>query len=90
MRLSFSPFSSWGSHGARGRGIGAQDDCLPDCATGTIHRAPVRVRLWRPRSRCGSRIWTRMTLVWTEGAPTIDERRGPRRVVWKLEQFLCE
>lgn len=83
-------WSSWGRRSARGRGIGAQDDCLPDCATGTFHRAPARVRLWRPRSRCGNRIWTRMTLTWTEGAPTVDGRRGSRRVVWELGQFPCE
>jgi hypothetical protein len=83
-------WSSWRRGSARGRGIGAQDDCSPDCATGTFHRAPVRVRLARPRSRCGNRIWTRMALTWTEGAPKIDGQRGPRRVVWKLGQFPCE
>ncbi len=83
-------WSSWGRRSARGRGVGAQDDCVPDCATGTFHRAPARVRLWRPRSRCGNRIWKRMTLTWTDGAPAIDGNRGPRRVVWELGQFPCE
>jgi len=83
-------WSSWGRRAARGQGIGAQDDCQPDCATGTFHRASALVRLWRPRSRCGNRIWTRMTLTWTEGAPMIDGQHEPRRVVWELGQFPCE
>jgi hypothetical protein len=82
---------SWEARTAHGRGIGAQDDCVPSCAEGTFHRAPAKVRLWRPRVRCGNRIWTRMTLTWLHGPP----RGGPgesgrRRVVWSLGLLPCE
>lgn len=83
-------WSTWASRLARGRGIGAQDDCEPDCATGTFHRAPARIRLWRPRQRCGHRIWTRMTLTWAHGPPRgLPGESHKRRVVWVLGQFPC-
>lgn len=80
----------WNRRVARGRGIGAQDDCIPGCSDGTFHRAPAQVRLWRPRSRCGNRVWTRMTLTWVHGAPKIAGEQPQRRVVWKLALFPCE
>jgi hypothetical protein len=40
-------WSSWSPRIARGRGVGAQDDCEPDYATGTFHRARARTRLLR-------------------------------------------
>jgi hypothetical protein len=85
MRWSF-----WGSRVARGRGIGAQDDCEPDCATGTFHRAAARVKLWRPRRKCGHEVWTRMTLTWLHGPPSgIPGYSQSRRQHWKLAVFPC-
>ncbi len=82
---------SWGSKTAHGRGIGAQDDCVPGCSDGTFHRAPAKVRLWRPRTRCGNRIWTRMTLTWLHGPPKgVPGESRRRRVIWSLGQFPCE
>lgn len=84
-------WSVWSSRVARGRGVGAQDDCEPDCASGTFHRAPARIRLWRPRVKCGNRIWTRMTLVWLRGPPRgLPDESPDRRVLWKLGLFPCE
>jgi hypothetical protein len=83
-------WSIWNERVVRGRGIGAQDDCEPDCATGTYHRAPARIRLWRPRRKCGNRIWTRMTLIWVHGPPRVPGESTNRRVLWKLGQFPCE
>jgi hypothetical protein len=84
-------WSVWTNRVARGRGIGAQDDCAPDCATGTFHRAPARVRLWRPRRRCGHEVWTRMTLTWLHGPPSGVPGESPkRRIQWTLAQFPCE
>jgi hypothetical protein len=84
-------WSFWGHRSARGRGTGAQDDCEPDCATGTFHRAPARVRLWRPRRKCGHEVWTRMTLFWLHGPPSgIPGYSQKRRVQWGLAQFPCE
>lgn len=82
---------SWGARTAHGRGIGAQDDCVPSCAEGTFHRAPAKVRLWRPRVRCGNRIWTRMTLTWLRGPPRgVPGESGSRKVVWSLGLLPCE
>jgi hypothetical protein len=84
-------WSFWGGRSARGRGIGAQDDCEPDCATGTFHRAPAKVRLWRPRRKCGHEVWTRMTLIWLNGPPSgLPGYSQKRRVPWRLAQFPCE
>ncbi len=83
-------WSFWGHRVARGRGLGAQDDCEPDCASGTFHRAPARVRLWRPRRRCGHEVWTRMTLTWLHGPPSgIPGYGRPRRQLWTLAMFSC-
>lgn len=83
-------WSFWGSRVARGRGIGAQDDCEPDCATGTFHRAPSRIRLWRPRRKCGHAVWTRMTLTWSHGPPNgIPGYSRSRREHWRLAVFPC-
>lgn len=83
-------WSVWTNRVARGRGVGAQDDCEPDCATGTFHRAPARVRLWRPRRRCGHEVWTRMTLTWLHGPPSgIPGYSRSRRQHWKLAVFPC-
>jgi hypothetical protein len=84
-------WSAWTDRVARGRGIGAQDDCEPDCATGTFHRAPAKVRLWRPKRRCGHGVWTRMTLTWLHGPPSgIPGYSRSRRQHWRLAVFPCE
>jgi hypothetical protein len=52
----------WGSYSstrATGRGMGHVNDCVPDCAGGTLHRVRVRVRLSAPRTCAnGSRYFT--------------------------------
>jgi hypothetical protein len=84
-------WSTWTERAARGHGIGAQDDCDPGCADGTFHRAPARIRLWRPRRRCGHEVWTRMTLTWSHGPPTgIPGYSRSRRQHWTLAVFPCE
>lgn len=83
-------WSAWNSRVARGRGIGAQDDCDPGCAEGAFHRAPARVRLWRPQPRCGREVFTRMTLTWLNGPPSgIPGYSRSRRQHWKLAVFPC-
>jgi hypothetical protein len=81
-------WSIWTNRVARGRGIGAQDDCDPSCGDGTFHRAPAKVRLWRPRRRCGHEVWT--TLTWLHGPPTgIPGYGRARRQHWTLAVFPC-
>jgi hypothetical protein len=83
-------WSTWTDRVARGRGIGAQDDCDPGCSDGTFHRAPARVKLWRPRRRCSHQVFTRMTLTWSHGPPTgIPGYSRARRQHWKLAVFPC-
>jgi hypothetical protein len=83
-------WSAWTNRVARGHGIGAQDDCDPGCADGTFHRAPARVKLWRPRPRCGHEVWTRMTLTWLHGPPPgIPGESRSRREHWTLAIFPC-
>lgn len=82
-------WASWGHSSAHGQGIGAQDDCEPDCATGTFHRAPVRIVLRRGRMKCGHRIWTRMNLNWVQGPPPGLSDPPPRHEVWTLGVFPC-
>jgi hypothetical protein len=38
-------WSSWGSSSAKGTGVYNQNDCTPDCASGKIKSAPVKVTL---------------------------------------------
>jgi hypothetical protein len=83
-------WSTWTNRVARGHGIGAQDDCDPGCSDGTFHRAPARIRLWRPRRKCGHEIFTRMTLTWSHGPPSgIPGYSRSRRQHWKLAVFPC-
>lgn len=82
-------WKSWGHSAARGTGIGAKDDCEPDCATGTYHKAPARVTLRRPRRPCGPRIWTKIIILWTSGPPSGLPYELSRREVWSLSQFPC-
>jgi hypothetical protein len=83
-------WSAWTDRVARGRGIGAQDDCDPGCADGTFHRATAKVELWRPRRRCGHEVFTRMTLTWLHGPPSgIPGYSRSRRQHWKLAGFPC-
>jgi hypothetical protein len=83
-------WSYWRRRVARGTGMGAEDDCEPGCAEGTFHRAPARVRLYRPRRMCGHRVFTRMTLTWTDGQPNGVPHVGGRRSTSGLAQFGCE
>ncbi len=83
-------WSAWTDRVARGRGIGAQDDCDPGYSDGTFHRAPAKVRLWRPRRKCGHEVFTRMTLTWLQGPPSgIPGYSRSRRQHWKLAVFPC-
>jgi hypothetical protein len=38
-------WSSWGTHGAAGRGTAHVNDCTPNCAAGHFHSFPIAVRL---------------------------------------------
>jgi hypothetical protein len=41
-------WTHWGAADAEGRGVGHQNDCTPDCASGHFHTYKLSVRLSRP------------------------------------------
>lgn len=52
----------WNHRRAVGTGVAFVDDCVPNCAAGTLHRHHVTIRLTRPRHLCGARFFTRFRL----------------------------
>lgn len=60
----------WSKKRALGTGTGEINDCDPDCAHGTTRRAPMELRLSKPR-RCsnGQHLFSRLRYTWTAGAP---------------------
>jgi len=74
-------WSRWGRDTARGHGRAAVDDCDPNCAEGTFHTYPVRVRLKNPQRVCGHRFFDKIVIVYTKrhpaGVPMRDVRSHP-------------
>ncbi|MEV6123345.1 MULTISPECIES: hypothetical protein [unclassified Streptomyces] len=71
-RLASMSWVRWDARAAAGRGVNVVNDCVPYCAAGTFHSYPVRVRLDQPRpweKDPGQEHYTRITLVYTDGAP---------------------
>ena len=63
-------WSVWSKKRALGTGTGEINDCNPDCVHGTTRRAPIELRLAKPR-RCksGQRLFSKLHYTWTSGAP---------------------
>ena len=63
-------WSLWSKKRAAGTGTGEINDCNPDCAHGTTRRAPIELRLSKPR-RCsnGQRLFSKLRYLWIAGAP---------------------
>jgi hypothetical protein len=66
---------TWNASEAVGTGTEKLDDCLPNCAAGTLHAVPVRVVLSDPVTACAggkeTRIWTRASFTWPSGLPAV-------------------
>ena len=71
-------WSRWGRDIARGHGKAAVDDCDPNCAEGTFHTYPVRVRLKNPKKVCGHRFFTTIVIVYTDRHPAGIPKRDVR------------
>ena len=69
-------WSSWTTSQALGSGAVWLDDCTPDCAGGTFHAVPAKLRAFRPSGP----IFTRLTITYTyKGKRYIDRRTLARR-----------
>jgi hypothetical protein len=70
----------WTRHSARGHGRGVQG-----FVGGPYWHGPVRFKLFRPRRKCGHRVWTRGVFNFPHSKP----RDVPRHWHWKLAGFPC-
>lgn len=50
-------WSAWGATTATGAGTASINDCKPNCATGHMSNAPVKVTLTKPHRVCGRRVF---------------------------------
>jgi hypothetical protein len=63
-------WTSWTNKSATGTGTGQLNDCNPDCAHGKPKTAPMQLTATKPRTCSnGRRIFTKLSFVWTSGAP---------------------
>ena len=60
---------TWNAAQALGYGATWQDDCKPDCATGSYFSYPSNVRMYRPRVLGGHLVFTRMTVTFPAARP---------------------
>jgi hypothetical protein len=65
---------TWTATEAVGSGTERIDDCLPNCATGTLHPVRVTVTFTKPvKAGCSAATtrlyWTRAALTWPDGLP---------------------
>jgi len=82
FRVKGITWSSWTRQEARGHGTAVVNDCEPNCAEGTFHNYPIRLRAFRPQLEGGcvpGYVFTR--LAWRfpgekpEGVPRTARRR---------------
>ena len=70
-------YRTWGAAEAVGRGAVWADDCDPNCADGTFHRTPARIRLYRPVTTKQGDVFSRAAVRWHHA----DGKHG-RDVYW--------
>lgn len=75
-------WTSWKTSEGRAFGADWVNNCLPFCAAGTFTPYPVNIRVYRPRTLEGHRIFTRMQVTYTGKLP---ERVHNRVQIWKVE-----
>jgi hypothetical protein len=62
-------WARWGFDRARGHGRAAVNDCRPNCAEGSFHKFPVRVKLRDAGRVCGSRFFREILIVYPDRHP---------------------
>jgi hypothetical protein len=75
--LQVRRYRTWGAKEAIGRGAVLADDCDPNCADGTFHRTPARIRFFRPVSTPAGPVFSRAAVRWHHA----DGKHG-RDVYW--------
>ena len=76
--LQLRSYRSWGPRQAVARGAIWANDCDPNCAEGTFHRTPARIRLFRPvQSAHHGVLFSRAAVRWHHA----DGKQG-RDVYW--------
>jgi hypothetical protein len=77
LLLRVRHYRTWGANEAVGRGAVWANDCDPNCADGTFHRTPARIRLFRPVSTPQGEVFSRAAVRWHHA----DGKHG-RDVYW--------
>jgi hypothetical protein len=62
-------WSSWTSTSAKGSGFDWVNSCRPNCASGTLHPYPVKLKLGRPRTEGSHLVFSRLTETFTGNRP---------------------
>jgi hypothetical protein len=62
-------WTKWTSDVALGTGFNQLNDCIPSCAGGRYHGYQVKIAMWRPRTRSGMLLFTRLTIYYEHGRP---------------------
>ena len=62
--LQVRRYRFWHHDQAVGRGAVFVDDCDPNCADGTFHRTPARIRFFRPVSTSHGTVFSRAAARW--------------------------
>src|SRR4051812_6683992 len=62
-------WSSWGSKTAAGSGKAAINTCEPNCADGKFKRYKVTVKLTKPKTCSGVKVWTRLEIDFASSPP---------------------
>lgn len=75
-------WTSWTASSGRGSGLNWLDNCKPNCAAGTYHSYPVKLKVWQPATVSGHLIFTRMTVTYTGKRPP---RVAHATQVWKVK-----
>lgn len=79
FRVRGITWSSWTAREARGSGTALVNDCEPNCAEGTFHRYPIRLRAYRPRMTGGcvpGSLFTRLGWRFPQSRPPNSEAIG--------------
>jgi hypothetical protein len=84
FRVKGLTWSSWTRQEARGRGTAVVNDCEPNCAEGTFHNYPIRLRAFRPQLEGGcvpGYVFTRLAWRFPGNKPEGLPRKATRRTV---------
>lgn len=83
--LSGLNWTTWAPGLAGATGVQVENDCVPYCAAGHLHRYPVDAVFWGGAAAGpGSQRYTQVTLFYPGTRPEYDGHRGPATVTMTL------